>query len=519
MVPRGGHQGEKDAQSPIVDLGYVQYQGAVSPANISHFLGIRYTAAPLGSFRFRAPQPPTNHAGLYDATVQPNQCFQASINGVDANGLAPTNPLETRAAEVVISTEDCLFLNVYYPSNTAGTPVEDLPVLVWIHGGGYVAGRARIVVVIIQYRFLPGAEVKKNGALNAGLLDQDFALRWVNKHIDKFGGDPARVTIWGESAGGGSVLQHVVANNGKTQPQLFRGAITSSVFLTSQYEYNDRIPEVRDSRRPLTCSSATDTFSCLQTVNATALETANTQITILGFYGTYLFVTVVDGSFITQRPTASLLQGAVNGMLLSVTNTFEGTSFVNQSTGNTANATQYALDLFPGFGPAEANKVGSLYAGLGTQLFQENAIIGEYITKLHVSVRCLATLICPIYYLLFAFHGRAFKAEFAIPPGLHAYDVPYYFPSIVAPLFQNTSFINAFAQSFTLFGISLDPNVKIDPMTITPPWKKWEMRHTEMLFNSTATGLPLVEPVETSDALLERCRCVSSIHLCVVTCS
>ncbi|KAJ7748414.1 hypothetical protein B0H16DRAFT_1888492 [Mycena metata] len=98
------------------------------------------------------------------------------------------------------------------------------------------------------------------------------------------------------------------------------------------------------------------------------------------------------------------------------------------------------------------------------------------------------------------------QAEFAIPPGLHAYDVPYYFPSIVAPLFQNTSFDNAFAQSFTSFGISLNRNVKIDPTTITPPWKKWEMRHTEMLFNSTATGLPLVEPMETSDALLERCQ-------------
>ncbi|KAJ7906506.1 Alpha/Beta hydrolase protein [Mycena leptocephala] len=504
------------AQAPIVDLGYVQYQGTVSPANISHFLGIRYAAAPLGDFRFRAPQPPTNETGLQDATVQPNQCFQASINGVDANGLAPTNPLETRAAEVVISTEDCLFLNVYYPSDTAGTPVKDLPVLVWIHGGGYVAGRASlydgedvinqsnrgIVVVVIQYRlgvfgFLPGAEVKKNGALNAGLLDQDFALRWVNKHIAKFGGDPARVTIWGESAGAGSVLQHVVANNGKTQPQLFRGAITSSTFLPSQYEYNHRIPELLYSEVVVqaNCTSATDAFSCLQAVNATALETANTQITISGFYGTYLFVPVVDGSFITQRPTASLLQGAVNGeMLLSVTNTFEGTSFVNQSTGDTANATQYALDLFPSFGPAQANKVRSLYAGLGTQLFQENAIIGE------------STLICPTYYLLRAFHGRAFKAEFAIPPGLHSYDVPYYFPSIVTPLFKNTSFINAFAQSFMSFGISLNPNVKIDPTTITPPWKKWEARHTEMLFNSTAAGLPLVEPMETSDTLFERCQ-------------
>ncbi|KAJ7323814.1 hypothetical protein DFH08DRAFT_711620, partial [Mycena albidolilacea] len=71
--------------------------------------------------------------------------------------------------------------------------------------------------------------------------------------------------------------------------------------------------------------------------------------------------------------------------------------------------------------------------------------------------------------------------------------------------------------SFMLFGISLNLNVKINPTTITPLWKKWEARHTEMLFSSMAAGLPLVEPMETSDALLERCQCVSSIHPCCDT--
>ncbi|KAJ7723830.1 hypothetical protein DFH07DRAFT_855526 [Mycena maculata] len=157
--------------------------------------------------------------------------------------------------------------------------------------------------------------------------------------------------------------------------------------------------------------------------------------------------------------------------LLSVTNAFEDTIFVNQSTGATANATQYALNLFPNFGPAQADKVSSLYGGLGTQLFQETAIMGESI------------FICPTYYVLNAFAGRSFKGEFAIPPAVHGQDVPNYFPSILidfpelasefAPFeFNNTAFIDAFAQSFTSFAISLDPNIKID-RTITPKWNKW----------------------------------------------
>ncbi|KAJ7183623.1 Alpha/Beta hydrolase protein [Mycena filopes] len=502
------------AQSaPVIDLGYAQYQGTVSPANISHFLGIRFSAAPIGDLRFRAPQAPVNVTGIQQATIQPNQCFQSS------NGLSPTNPLETRGAQDVISTEDCLFLNVFYPSDSAGTPVANLPVLIWIHGGGYLAGQASayngedvinqsnrgVVIVAVQYRlglfgFLPGAKVKGNGALNAGLLDQDFALRWVQQHINKFGGDPSKVTIWGESAGAGAVLQQVAAHGGKTTPQLFRSAIVSSTFLPSQYNYNDRIPELLFSEvlTRANCTTTADSMACLRTVDANTLQTANTQINNAGYWGTFVFVPVVDGTFITQRPTLSFLQGKVNGeALLAITNTFEGTDFVDQGTATSANATQYALNLFPNLGPAQADQVGALYAGLGTPLFQENAIQGESI------------FICPTYFMLKAFSGRSFKGEFSIPPGLHANDVAYYWPTLSTPPFQNPEFINAFAQTFTAFAISQDPNIKISN-TITPAWSKWAVGHTEMNFNETA-GVPDIRAVKTDAALLKRCQFWDSV--------
>ncbi|KAJ7432394.1 Alpha/Beta hydrolase protein [Mycena latifolia] len=488
------------ARDAIVDLGYAKYQGSVdTSANITTFLGIRYAAPPTGDLRFRAPESPHPVPGVLQATVQPDQCYQAS------QGTAPTNPLRTRAASTV-SSEDCLFLSVSYPSDAEGVPEGPLPVLVYIHGGGYLFGSSSqyrgtdllsqsnrgLVVVIIQYRlgvfgFLPGEEVKKHGSLNAGLLDQEFALRWVHHHIHKFGGDPEKVTIWGESAGAGSVVQHVVANNGQTKPQLFRAAITSSTFMPSQYHYNDRIPELLYSEfvTQTNCSKAACSMTCLRAVNASVLETAN---------------------FITQRPTLALAEGKINGKaLLAVTNSFEGNRFVNQSTGATANATKYALELFPDFEPAPADRVGELYRGLGTPLVQTNAVQGESI------------FVCPTYYLLRAFAGSAFKGEFALPPATHGFDVLYYFPSYLIDnpaagisLFNSTDFRNAFAQAFTAFAISLDPNVKLGD-TITPVWEKWDVGHTEMVFNKTEDDLPIVAPVTTSSALLERCEFWNSV--------
>jgi len=240
-------------------------------------------------------------------------------------------------------------------------------------------------------------------------------------------------------------------------------------------------------------------MACLRAADATVLETANTNINSGGFFGTFLIVPVIDGDFITQRPTLSLIEGKVNGeALLAVTNTFEGTVFVNQNVAVTA--AQYSSDLFPGFGTAQANTVGALYAGLGTELFQVDAVQGESI------------FICPTYYILNAFRGRAFKGEFAIPPGLHGNDVAYYFPGGSTPPFNNTAFINAFAQSFTSFIIHLDPNVKVDPTTITPHWNTFDVQNTEMLFNQTApNGLPVVHPITTSAALLQRCRFWESV--------
>ncbi|KIK58008.1 hypothetical protein GYMLUDRAFT_45569 [Collybiopsis luxurians FD-317 M1] len=490
-------------QAPIVDVGNAQYQGVFDPnTNVTNFLGMRYAAAPTGQLRFRAPQPPPQINGVQVADTEPPECVQ---------GL-PTD------------SEDCLFLSVAIPGmGISARP--SLPTVVWIHGGGYFDGsgspypgsdlvqeaKNEIVAVVIQYRlgllgFLAGKDVKENGDLNAGLLDQHLALQWVHKNIAKFGGDPQKVTIWGESAGAGSVLQHVIAQDGKTLPPLFRGAITSSTFLPSQYPFDDPIPEGLFSAvvSQSNCSSAIDQLACLRAIDVAVLNEVNSNIQNTGFSGTYQFVPVIDGSFITQRATIALREGKFNGeALLAVTNTNEGVDFVHP--GVVMNTATYAGELFPKFGQAQEAEVAKQYANVGgSTLGAIIDIMGDSIFK------------CPSYYLLNAFRERGFnvfKGEFAIPPALHGMDVNYYFPHRGPVSFPNASFQASFSQSFLSFVISLNPNDKVDPKDdITPPWKTFFIGNTEMVFNVTAIGNTTdIHSTMTDPRLLERCSFWESV--------
>ncbi|KJA16236.1 hypothetical protein HYPSUDRAFT_147970 [Hypholoma sublateritium FD-334 SS-4] len=515
--------------TPIVNLGYSTYEGILvqdaqtNQTNIN-FLGVRYAASPTGTLRFRAAQTPAFTSGVQTASAQPAMCLQAGAGSAASTPLrnSTSSDVVSRATESLAPSEDCLFLNVFVPGSDI-VRQKSLPVVFWIHGGGYVGGSASqftgndilresgggVVLVIIQYRlglfgFLPGQKVKDGGQLNAGLQDQQFALKWAQEHITKFGGDPTKVTIWGQSAGAGSVIQHLVANGGRTTPPLFRAAITSSTFLPSQYSFNDRIPESLYSQAvsQTNCTSAKDTLECLRAADVNTLQAANTEINSIGFFGTFVFVPVVDGTFITERPTETIRKGVLNAkFLLSVTNTFEGTAFVNQATANTVETSQFVTQLFPELEMAGIAEATAQYTGLGTNIFQADAIMGESI------------FICPTYLLLRAFGQNAFKGEFAIPPGLHGEDVAFYFPSTNSggvPSFADPGFDKAFPDVFLDFALALNPNVKLDPTNVTPLWKPWDGSN-EMLFNKTEANAADIRLISTSSALLERCNFWESV--------
>ncbi|KAF9479976.1 alpha/beta-hydrolase [Pholiota conissans] len=553
-VASAGTNASMVTTTPTVNLGYATYQGILVQDTFTNqtntnFLGVRYAAAPTGTYRFRAARAPGITPGLQMANTQPAECPAAP----QATGLSNPFNITTSSSALrrsfntnveraanVSEPEDCLFLNVYVPGHL--DKQKRLPVIFWIHGGGYTEGSASmftgndilresgggVVLVVVQYRlgvfgFLPGQKVKDDGLLNAGLLDQQFALQWVQKHITQLGGDPTKVTIWGESAGAGSVIQHLVANDGHTTPPLFRAAMTSSTFLPPQYAFNDRIPELlyNEVITRTNCSSASDSLECLRSVDFDILQAVNIDITSNGFFGTFVFAPVVDGTFITARPTKLLQERKLNVKFLqSVTNAFEGTIIVNQSTADSVS--QHISNLFPTLSASAVQKATALYAGLGTKIFQINAITGE------------STLICPTYLLMKAFGGNAFKGEFAVPPGFHGEDINFYFPSSPInftlpapgsnalarslsesdtgslPPFALSDVVRAFSESFTNFAMSLNPNVKFDPSNITPAWKLWSGSN-EMLFNRTVANAIDVRAVTTSKALLQRCAFWESV--------
>ncbi|EIW80917.1 alpha beta-hydrolase [Coniophora puteana RWD-64-598 SS2] len=521
-------------QGPTVNIGYATYQGSTDANGVSAFLGMRYAAAPTGSLRFAAPQVPANVSGVQQATALPAQCQQAQT-GTGAVSLWPYTGGTSNGPEAkymfkqkrdVATDEDCLFLNVYTPADLTNDANAGLPVIVWIHGGGYISGASSqfngvdlvldadkgVVVVTIQYRlgifgFLAGNEViQGGGALNAGLLDQTLALEWVQSYVSQFGGDPTKVTIWGESAGAGSVLQHIVANGGNTQPPLFHQAITSSTFLPSQYAYNDTIPEAIYSYfvQNANCGSDTNSFQCLQNADVGTIASVNQQINLNGFFGSFTTVPVIDGSMIIERPTQTLARGSVNGdSLLSITNAHEGYVFVNAQ--ETYTTEQYLQNLFPKISSDGINQVTTAYNGY-QQLPAGGGAVPDNVNTA-IGIMGESIFYCPTYYLLQAFQSankNAWKGLFAPPPAFHAMDIGYYFGS-QGQVFTNWNFVASFSKSFSSFVISSDPNQHVDADDVTPQWNTWATGNAEMLFNVTDAGDAALGAFTSDAGMVSRC--------------
>ncbi|PVH92878.1 extracellular lipase [Periconia macrospinosa] len=305
----------------------------ITPAKIESFKGIPFAQPPVGALRLKAPQPLSTPLGTVQATNSlPPGCPQF-IPNIEVPGL-PTvtklvldSPLFKNGA--VEGQEDCLTINVQRPAGT--TSDSKLPVLFWIFGGGFELGSTLMydgagllsnaiamgrpfVFVAVNYRvggfgFLGGKEILKDGSANLGLLDQRAGLEWVADNIAQFGGDPKKITIWGESSGAISVFDQLALFDGnityKGKP-LFRGAIMDSgTAIPVDPVDTAKAQEVYDAVvKSAGCAGDADTLACLRGVSFdTFLNATRSVPSLLSFNSVALsYLPRPDGKVLTQSP-------------------------------------------------------------------------------------------------------------------------------------------------------------------------------------------------------------------------
>ncbi|KAJ7258777.1 carotenoid ester lipase precursor [Mycena haematopus] len=326
------------AAAPTVTLDSGTFIGTASTSNTQSFLGIPFAQPPVGDLRFRLPVP----VGPYTGSLTVNEfgpgCPQQAIVLPVLEGFADEvvdYVANSAFGTLFPSDEDCytgLTINVVKP--TSATAKSKLPVVVWIFGGGFELGSPAmydgativqrsiamgepVIYVSMNYRlsafgFLASAEVRAAGVGNLGLQDQRQAFRWVQKYISNFGGDPTKVTIWGESAGAISAALHMVANNGNNEG-LFRAAFMESGSpipvgpIENGQKYYDAIVQ------HVGCTGAADTLECLRTVPYASLKAAQDASPFIFAYQSLVLAWLPreDGVFLTDAPQALVQQGKV----------------------------------------------------------------------------------------------------------------------------------------------------------------------------------------------------------------
>ncbi|KAK3690451.1 carboxylesterase [Podospora appendiculata] len=467
------HVSDGAADAPVIDLDYAQYQGV--------------------------------HNTEFNTNVQ-------SPATVDFNSS-------------ILGNEDCLFLNVFAPANAT-----KLPVLFWIHGGGYGAGSASsfdfsfmdqtvgnsFISVVIQYRlgafgFLSSADVAKHGTANAGLYDMRFALQWVQKYIDRFGGDPDQVTIAGESAGGGSVMLMAMANGGNDGTSLFRRAIASSPYLPTQPNFDDPLPTdyYHQFAKAAGCADKTGisdndlVIKCLQSADTLVLQTASASTSYGARFGQWAFIPVTDGQLIQQRPTQQLLGGSgstskVNGeRIITGNNANEGTYFIPQNITDEASFLAVLNLNYPSLNTPSLTKILTLYAipanATSLSKFDTNGLNPPYATEVSAyasgwqqaanNLYAETTFVCPAYWLADAYAStpkkKAWRYQFSIPNAFHGADMAPLLsdPTVPTTRIQDPAFMRGFQAVWGRFIVSGDPTATTGVDAVgaagSKRWRSW----------------------------------------------
>ena len=342
--------------APVVKSQQGAVEGMLKEGYLQ-FKGIPYAQPPVGALRWQPPVEPANRKGMLKADHFGNTCATKLTLG----GFGPTS-----------DSEDCLYLNVYTPANISEKEAGKLPVMVWIPGGGLGSGSGNeynpvelvadnVIVVTMNYRlgmfgFFAHPALAKEGhkTINYGMMDQQAALTWVNKNIDAFGGDKNNITLFGESAGGHSVLAQMASPDANG---LFQKAIISSgSFSLIQPTVGEATQIGELVAKNVGCTGMNDekTAACLRAVPAkTILEKGVNYMTTAQV--------VTDGDVMPLSLKEAFSTGKYNQIpVINGFNTNEGTFFaamMELDSGKPINKQSYRDGLTAFFGEKDAEKL------------------------------------------------------------------------------------------------------------------------------------------------------------------
>lgn len=498
MIGTAGAQPQQLSLTRIVQIESGPVQGVVQDG-VDEFLGIPYAAPPVGNLRWRPPQPALKWQRVRSTVAFGNTCAQTNTLGVFA----------ARSA-----SEDCLFLNVFAPSDAAN---RHLPVMVWIHGGGLFDGasnpydgsklarQGNVIVVTINYRlnvfgFLAAPSLDHEGHPfgDYGLMDQQYAFRWVQRNIAGFGGDPSNITIFGESAGGRSVLAHLASPTAKG---LFQRAIVESGTLKPQVELSDAEAMGTAFAKAVGCPQAS--ADCLRGLSVHQIQSR------AGKFNSVAPV-IVDGTIMTQQEASAFKSGqfnhvpVINGANKDGARFFvalgELTSGTSPTAADYADAMRSGVGIMKGFGKDTQavlaryplDDYNSASAGLSAALTDSS-----FICTPRRADRYLSKFV-PVYAYEFADRtAPSYAAPVSFPYGAyHTGELQYLFPLYRGGQGAAHAFTHAQARLsdtmvayWTAFARSGDPN---GPGT--PDWPKYDNK--DPVFQK----LILPQPIQESGA-------------------
>ncbi|KAL8702647.1 MAG: hypothetical protein Q9201_004172 [Fulgogasparrea decipioides] len=475
-----------------------------APKETYNFSNIRYAEPPVGDLRFRAPVPPREINRSIDQGLVGRICPQATPAWqLIAQQFVPAylagKPFNASAAEASIAaaaaasplpldprtTEDCLFLDVVVPervfSQASNSTSNDTgaPVLVWIHGGGYtlgektgngvynsaglikasqVSGAEGVIYVALNYR--ASLLIHSDKETNAALYDQRLGLEWVQTYIHLFGGDPNRVTVFGESAGGGSIMHQVTAFGGLAGKAPFQRAVLQSPAFSN-------IPSNYQQEETFDAFLALLNVSTLQEARqlpSSALMKANAQQVGTSPYSFFTYGPVVDGLFAPAIPGKLLLQGSFDrGLKLMLGyNADEGLGFTSPFVTNDTAYNEYVTSAFPGISPGVANYVeNELYPPASDSTPYKDEIGRASMTISESS------FVCNTLYLDRAFGNNTYVYQFSVPPALHGQDVAYTFfngPNMAVLSDATAVALQEYITSFAETGVPSGPSIPTFPL-------------------------------------------------------